>query len=57
MRPKGKHRAETDKLAIRAGVNAIAFPVEEAIKTAEKFGYEINFSPFCCSQIYADFTT
>lgn len=56
MRPKGKHRIETDILAIKAGVNAIAFPTEEAIKTAEKFGYETSFSSFCCSQICLDFT-
>ncbi|MEM4701070.1 MAG: radical SAM protein, partial [Candidatus Bathyarchaeia archaeon] len=34
MRPKGKHRAETDILAIKAGIDAIAFPSEEAIKYA-----------------------
>lgn len=55
MRPRGKHRAETDVLAIKAGVNAIAFPAEEAVKYAEKHGYEIHFSTFCCSQIYKDF--
>jgi hypothetical protein len=54
MRPKGKHRAKTDILAIKAGVNAIAFPAEEAIKFAEKQGYETAFSSFCCSQIYSD---
>lgn len=57
MRPKGKHRVETDILAIKAGVNAIAFPTEEAIKTAENFGYEVSFSSFCCSQIYSDIKT
>ncbi|MEM2394210.1 MAG: radical SAM protein [Candidatus Bathyarchaeia archaeon] len=55
MRPKGKHRAETDILALKAGVNAIAFPAEEAIKYAEKNGYAFRFSSFCCSQIYRDF--
>ncbi|MEM3090413.1 MAG: radical SAM protein [Candidatus Bathyarchaeia archaeon] len=54
MRPKGKHRAETDVLAVKAGVDAIAFPSEEAIKYAEAQGYDINFSPHCCAQIYAD---
>jgi uncharacterized radical SAM superfamily protein len=54
MRPKGKHRVETDVLAIKAGVNAIAFPSEEAIVFAQKQGYKIVFSPFCCSRIYAD---
>jgi uncharacterized radical SAM superfamily protein len=54
MRPKGKHRSKTDILAIQAGVDAIAFPTEEAIKFAESQGYKIVFSSFCCSQIYAD---
>jgi len=54
MRPKGKHRIETDTYAIRAGVNAIAFPAEEAVKFAEEQGYSISFSSFCCSQIYTD---
>jgi uncharacterized radical SAM superfamily protein len=56
MRPKGRHRVETDVLAVKAGVNAIAFPTEEAIKFAESRGKKIFFSSFCCSQIYMDFT-
>lgn len=55
MRPKGKHRAETDILAIKAGVDAIAFPSEEAIEFVVKRGFEIVFSSYCCSQIYVDF--
>lgn len=54
MRPRGKHRAETDVLAIKAGVDAIAFPAEEAITFARNKGYELFFSPLCCSQIYVD---
>ncbi|MEM2676062.1 MAG: radical SAM protein [Candidatus Bathyarchaeia archaeon] len=54
MRPKGRHRAETDTLAIKAGVDAIAFPSEEAIKYAEAQGYGISFLSHCCAQIYAD---
>jgi len=54
MRPKGRHRIRTDVLAIKSGVNAIAFPAEEAIKFAEKQGYETSFSSLCCSQVYAD---
>jgi uncharacterized radical SAM superfamily protein len=57
MRPKGKHRAETDVLCLKAGVNAIAFPSEEAIKHAENQGYELSFSPYCCSQIYTNKST
>jgi len=54
MRPKGKHRIKTDILAIKGGVNAVAFPTEEAIKFAENQGYKIVFSSLCCSQIYTD---
>ncbi len=55
MRPKGKHRNETDILAIKAGVDAIAFPTESSVKFAQDNGYKVSFSPFCCSQIYIDF--
>jgi uncharacterized radical SAM superfamily protein len=54
MRPKGEHRVRTDILAIKTGVNAIAFPTEGAIKFAQKEGYRIVFSSLCCSQIYSD---
>jgi uncharacterized radical SAM superfamily protein len=54
MRPKRNHRKETDVLAIRAGVDAIAFPTEEGIAFAEKQGYKVSFSSLCCSQVYMD---
>jgi uncharacterized radical SAM superfamily protein len=54
MRPKGKHRAETDKLAVEAGVNAIAFPDTHAIQAAESLGLETVFSSLCCSQVFED---
>lgn len=54
MRPKGEHRINTDMLAVRAGVNGIAFPVEEAILLAESMNLEISFSSLCCSQIFED---
>jgi len=54
MRPKGKHRAETDVLCLKAGVDAVAFPSEEAIAYAENQGYALSFSSYCCSQIYMD---
>ena len=54
MRPKGEHRIRTDALAVEAGVNAIAFPTEEAIHLAESMGLEIAFSSLCCSQVFDD---
>jgi lipoyl synthase len=54
MRPKGKHRSETDLLALKAGVDGIAFPSEEVIKYAKAADYVTSFSSFCCAQIYRD---
>lgn len=54
MRPKGKHRIETDTMAIRAGVDAIAFPAEEAVRFAENQAMHMSFSSLCCSQICVD---
>jgi uncharacterized radical SAM superfamily protein len=52
MRPKGELREEIDCLALKAGVDGIAFPSEEAMRYAKAQGYETSFSPYCCSQIY-----
>jgi uncharacterized radical SAM superfamily protein len=54
MRPKGTIRAETDVLALKAGVDAVAFPSEEAIRHASNQGYKTRFSSFCCAQLYLD---
>jgi uncharacterized radical SAM superfamily protein len=43
-----------DVLALKAGVDAVAFPTEEAIEYAEAHRYGVGFSPCCCSQIYVD---
>ena len=54
MRPKGALRSETDILALKAGVDAVAFPSEEAIRYSESKGYPISFSSYCCAQMYMD---
>lgn len=54
MRPKGEHKIETDTLAIKGGVDAVAFPANEAVRLAESSGLEIVFSSLCCSQIFDD---
>ncbi len=54
MRPKGKSRSETDVLALKAGVDAVAFPSEEAIEYAKGKGYGSVFSSYCCAQLYVD---
>lgn len=53
-RPLGEHKVKTDLLAVRAGVNAIAFPSEEAVELAESMGLKTSFSNLCCSQVYED---
>ena len=54
MRPKGKYRGETDVLALKAGVDAIAFPSEAAVEYAKAKGYGTIFSSYCCAQMYVD---
>ena len=54
MRPKGTHRIKTDMLAVRAGVNAIAFPAEEAVQLAKSMGLRVTFSSLCCSQVFRE---
>jgi uncharacterized radical SAM superfamily protein len=54
MRPKGKHRSKTDILAVKAGVDGIAFPSEDAVRYAENRGCKVTYSSLCCSQICAD---
>jgi uncharacterized radical SAM superfamily protein len=57
VRPKGKSRAETDILALKAGVDGIAFPSEEALEYAKQQGYATSFSSHCCAQIYLGSTS
>lgn len=53
-RPRGKHKARTDVLAIKAGVNGIAYPSEEGYAYAGEMGLGIRFSDECCSLIFRD---
>jgi lipoyl synthase len=54
MRPKGETRGKTDVLALKAGVNAIAFPSEDVITYAQREHFHLSFSSFCCAQMYID---
>jgi lipoyl synthase len=54
MRPKGRLRAETDVYALKAGVDAIAFPSDQAVEYAKTRGYTVEFSSYCCAQMYRD---
>ena len=55
MRPKGKSRRETDVYALKAGVDGIAFPSDEAVEYAKNRGYQTVYSSYCCAQMYRDF--
>jgi lipoyl synthase len=50
-RPLGRHRQETDILAVRFGLDGIAFPSEQALIFARGEGLEIRTSPDCCALI------
>jgi uncharacterized radical SAM superfamily protein len=54
MRPKGRNRAETEVLVLKAGVDAVAFPSEQAVEYAKARGLKITFSSYCCAQMYRD---
>ncbi len=53
-RPRGAHKSETDTLAIRAGVNGIAYPSREGYDFAREKGLTIKFSEECCALMYRD---
>jgi len=50
-RPLGEHRRLTDRLAIDAGVNGIAYPSEEAYEYSLERGLQPHFSDQCCSLV------
>ncbi|MBW2262137.1 MAG: radical SAM protein [Deltaproteobacteria bacterium] len=50
-RPGGPHRAETDRFALEAGLNGIAFPAEGTVALARQMGYEPRFARECCSLV------
>ncbi len=50
-RPLGNHRRITDRLAIDAGVNGIAYPSDEGYEYAEEKGFKLSFADQCCSLI------
>ncbi len=49
VRPLRSHRIETDLLAIRSGINGIAFPTKEALAFAKENNLKTAIYPSCCS--------
>lgn len=48
-RPAGPARIEIERLAVDAGVTAVAYPAEETLRHAESRGLELVFRQECCS--------
>ena len=48
-RPPGPHRAATDRYALMAGLDAIAFPADSTVALARSMGLEPRFHRTCCS--------
>lgn len=48
-RPRGRYRRRLDVLAVRAGINSIAIPADDALREAEALGLETVFMETCCS--------
>jgi len=53
-RPRGRHRALTDVIAIRAGVSGIAYPSEEAYALARRLGLTVRLAGECCALLWRD---
>lgn len=53
-RPRGMHKIKTDILAIKAGVDGIAYPSEEVCNFAQKSGLNIEFHQECCSLLWQE---
>lgn len=47
--PSGPQKVDTEKLLIKAGINSIAYPTDEAIDYAHDLGLKSNFREECCS--------
>ncbi|MEM2227205.1 MAG: radical SAM protein [Candidatus Bathyarchaeia archaeon] len=52
---KGLYKARLDVLSIKAGVNGIAYPSEEAYRLASKLKLKIKLRNECCSLLWKEF--
>ncbi|MEJ2716031.1 MAG: radical SAM protein [Deltaproteobacteria bacterium] len=48
-RPRGRYRKRLDALAVKAGINALAIPSDEALGEAERRGLDVVYKETCCS--------
>jgi len=50
-RPGGDHKFETDKYALEAGLNGIAYPAQGIVSLARARGLKPVVSEYCCSMM------
>ena len=50
-RPLGLHRRKLEHLAIKAGLDGIAYPGDQALRTAEDLGMKVTYHTECCALI------
>ena len=48
-RPRGAYRSRLDRLAVRAGINALALASDGALAAAQELGLELEYRQTCCS--------
>lgn len=48
-RPPGHHKQQTEHYALQAGINGIAYPLDETIEHAQKLGLTTIFKDTCCT--------
>jgi len=53
-RPMGQHKIESDILAVRCGINGIAYVSQEGVDAARRVGLSPVFRDICCSLIYQE---
>ncbi|MHB0867551.1 MAG: radical SAM protein [Thermoleophilia bacterium] len=56
-RPPGEHKLLTDRLALKAGLNGIAYPAEGIITLARRMGLTPQLSELCCAMSMSGNTT
>lgn len=53
-RPRGRYKAALDVLAVRAGVNGVAYPSVEGYRAAVKRKLSVRFHDECCSLLWKE---
>jgi len=53
-RPEGREKREIDELAVRTGLNGIAYPAEGIVTLSRELGLEPRFRENCCSLIFEE---